>query len=57
MVKIAASEASIEVFHLQVLEVRDDKRPQVQHVVAGKGGPFVYDHHLVAHEGGLYCSS
>lgn len=47
----SCTEFAVELFGAEAPQVVDGEWPQVQHVIAGKGIPLLYDHHLGSQEG------
>lgn len=50
MVDGSCTEFAIELFGAEAPQVVDGEWPQMQHVIAGKGIPLLYDHHLGSQE-------
>lgn len=50
MVYGSCTELAVELLGAETPQVVDGEWPQVQHVVAGKGIPLLYDHHLGSQE-------
>lgn len=50
MVYGSRTEFAVELFGAEAPQVMDGEGPQMQHVIAGKGIPLLYDHHLGSQE-------